>query len=215
MTRVFSCVFVVFLLFLGVLSPAFAQEKALSVTKLAELMKAPPYGEKIIGKPEAPVTIVEYASLTCSHCADFHEKVLPRLKEKYLDTGKAKLHFRGFSLNALDTAAQMLTHCAGEEKYFPLVSAFFATQQNWTSSNDPVSALLQISKQAGFTKDSFEKCLRNQKLLDEINTAREKGEKEFGVDSTPTFFVNGVRLKGISSFEEFDKFISAQLKSKL
>ncbi len=190
-----------------------AAETALSPEAKLELMKAPASGEKVIGKDDAKVTIVEYASLTCPHCADFHEKVLPQIKSKYLDNGKAKLYFRGFALNPLDTAAQMLTLCAASEKYFPLQDAFFTTQKSWTTASDPVAALLQVSKQAGFTKESFEACLRNQKILDEINGSRDNSEKAFGITGTPTFFVNGVKLDGGATFENLSKLIDVQLKS--
>ena len=196
------------------LSCSFASaETALSPEAKLELMKAPASGEKVIGIDDAKVTIVEYASLTCPHCADFHEKVLPQIKAKYLDTGKAKLYFRGFALNPLDTAAQMLTLCTPSEKYFPLQDAFFSTQKSWTTASDPVAALLQVSKQAGFTKETFEACLRNQKLLDEINASRDNGEKAFGITGTPTFFVNGVKLEGAPTVESLSKLIDAQAKS--
>jgi protein-disulfide isomerase len=172
-----------------------------------------PSGEHVLGRPDAPVAIIEYASLTCPHCAAFHEKELPKLMKAYIDTGKAKLIFRGLTLNPLDTSAQMATHCVAEDKYFPFVSALYVTQKSWATANDPMAALLQVSKQAGFTKDSFEKCLRNQAALDEINAVRKAFEEKLGPARTPTFIVDGQVLKEEASFEALEKLILSHSKS--
>lgn len=177
------------------------------------LPASPPSGDKVLGKIDAPITIVEYASLTCPHCAQFHETVLPRLQKTYIDTGKAKLIFRGLALNPLDLSAQMLTRCVSEDKYFPFVSALFVTQKDWAGAPDPLEVLLQISKQAGFTKESFEKCLRNQAALDEINAVRKDFEEKIGALRTPTFIVNGRQLQGEPSFDALEKLIVLDLKS--
>jgi protein-disulfide isomerase len=181
------------------------------------LLMPPPSGDHVLGKADAPVTIIEYASLTCPHCAEFHEKALPAIQKAYIDTGKAKLIFRGLTLNPLDTTAQMLTRCIADDKYFPFVSALFVTQKSWAVANDSTGALLQVSKQAGFTKDSFEKCLRNQKALDEINATRKVFEEKVGRAMTPTFIVNGKLLPPQASLEaqqsELEKLILSQLKS--
>ncbi|MES2906628.1 MAG: DsbA family protein [Pseudomonadota bacterium] len=211
--RLLPAVFLGLLVLAASFSVSHAEDAMLSADKLKALNTPPSMGDKMLGKADAPVTIIEYASLTCSHCADFHKDVLPKLKQTYIDTGKVKLIFRGFSLNPLDTAAQMLTQCAPQDKYFPLVSAFFTTQKTWALAEDPVAALLQVAKQAGFTKESFETCLRNQKLLDEINAVRDKASKEIGVASTPTLFVNGQMHKGALTFDALEKLILTNLKS--
>jgi protein-disulfide isomerase len=179
-----------------------------------ELMKPGPLGELVLGKDDAPITVVEYASMTCGHCANFHNKVFPALKEKYIDTGKVRLVFREFPLDSLAAAASMLARCAGDGKAFPLISALFHTQESWAFvKSDPRPELLKVAKQAGFTEESFTKCLADQKLLDNISAVRTRGSETFGVNSTPTFFINGKRLTASPTLEEFDKVFAPILKS--
>jgi protein-disulfide isomerase len=171
----------------------------------ADLMKPGPLPDLSIGKADAPVTIVEYASMTCPHCAAFHNTVLPVLKEKYIDTGKVRFIMREFPLDNLAAAASMLARCAGEGKALPLISALFAKQDDWAFvKGDPRPELLKFAKQAGFTQESFEKCLTDQKLLDDISSIRSRAADTFGVNATPTFFVNGKKLNGVG-LEDFEK----------
>lgn len=176
-----------------------------------ELMKAGPFPDLALGKADAPVTIVEYASMTCGHCAAFHNTVFPKIKEKYVDSGKVRFILREFPLDNLASAASMLARCAGGEKIYPLITELFAKQETWAFvQGNAVPALLQISQGHGFTKESFDKCLTDQKLLDNITAVRERANKSFSVRSTPTFFVNGRRLEGPSDrIETFDKAIEA------
>lgn len=168
----------------------------------------------IVGKPDAPVTIVEYASMTCPHCATFHKTVLPTLKQKYIDTGKVRLIFREFPLDNLAAAASMLARCAGGDKTAPLISTFFEQQEEWAFvKGSPLPALLKIAEAAGFTKETFDKCLNDQKMLDGIVAVGERGRKSFSVTSTPTFFVNGTKLEGRSDrIESFDKALEPLVK---
>jgi protein-disulfide isomerase len=190
-----------------------AASDQLSDSAWKSLLTPPPSGDHVLGKTDAPVTIIEYASLTCPHCADFHEKELPKLTKAYIDTGKARLIFRGLTLNPLDTSAQMVTRCISDDKYFPFVSALYVTQKSWAIAENPLDALMQVSKQAGFTKDSFEKCLRNQRALDEINAVRKTFEEKLGQARTPTFIVEGRKLQGEPSFEALEKLILSHSKS--
>lgn len=173
----------------------------------AALLQPSPLGDKVLGKADAPVTIVEYASLTCSHCANFHEKTFPALKEKYIDTGKVKLIFREFPLDPLSTAASMIARCSAEQRYFPLVSVLFAQQQQWAGSDKPLDALLAIARQAGFTQESFETCLKDQKIYDGLNETKKRGAEVHGVNSTPTFFINGEIKRGDMPIEDLEKLI--------
>ena len=168
----------------------------------------------VLGKADAPVTIVEYASMTCPHCATFHKAVLPTLKEKYIDTGKVRLIFREFPLDNLAAAASMLARCAGGDKTPPLVSIFFEKQDDWAFvKGSPLPALMKVAETAGFTKEGFDKCLNDQKLLDGVVAVGERGRKAFGVSSTPTFFVNGAKLEGRSDqIATFDKALEPLLK---
>ncbi|NBN64403.1 thioredoxin domain-containing protein [Microvirga tunisiensis] len=178
---------------------------------VAKLMEAGPLGDKSIGKEDAPVTIIEYASMTCGHCANFHKNTLPEIKKQYVDTGKVRIIFREFPLDPVSAAGFMLARCAPAEKYFDVVDALFADQRAWAFTNDPYNAMLNYSKQLGFTQESFEACLTNQSLLDGVNAVRDKAGAEFKVDSTPTFFINGEKASGALSFEEMSKIIDKYL----
>jgi protein-disulfide isomerase len=193
------------------LSPALAQEapKAEGSVDMTKLMAPGPLPDVSIGKADAPVTIVEYMSMTCPHCARFHAETFEGIKEKYVDTGKVRFILREFPLDNKATAAIMLARCAPEGQYFPLVSALFKSQVTWATADDTRAALLQMSKLAGFTQESFEACLTNQKLLDDVLKVRETGGKEYGVESTPTFFINGQRYSGEMSVAEMSAIIDA------
>ena len=188
-------------------------KKGPSEVAVADLMQAGPLPDITVGKADAPVTIVEYASMTCGHCANFHTKVLPTLKQKYIDTGKARLIMREFPLDNLAAAASMLTRCAGPEKTYDLAAKLFAEQDSWAFVQSKVPALFKIAEGSGFTKDSFDKCLKDDKLLEGITGTRDRANKSFGVSSTPTFFINGKRLDAPSDqAESFDKAIEPLLK---
>ena len=177
-----------------------------------ELMRPGALPDLVLGKADAPVTIIEYASMTCPHCANFHKTTYPALKSKYIETGKVRFIFREFPLDDLAVAASMLARCAGGEKSMALIDVLFASQDKW-ATRDPIPALLQIAKQAGFTQASFDTCLKDQKLYNDILAVRERGSKEFKVESTPTLFVNGKLQKGGATIEELDKLIQPFLKS--
>jgi protein-disulfide isomerase len=178
---------------------------------VAKLMAPGALPDVSIGKADAPVTIVEYMSMTCPHCARFHTGTFEAIKTKYVDTGKVRFVLREFPLDTRAAAAIMLARCAPEGQYFPMVSALFASQMTWATAEDGKAALLQMSKLAGFTQESFEACLTNQKLLDDVNKVRDAASKEFGVNSTPTFFINGQRYTGEMSVEEMSGLIDAAL----
>jgi protein-disulfide isomerase len=191
----------------GLSYPARAQrnKKGPSEISVEELMKPGPLPDLVVGKADAPITVVEYASMTCGHCAHFHNTEFPTLKEKYIDTGKVRFIMREFPLDNLAAAASMLARCAGEGKALPLISALFAKQDDWAFvKGDPRPELLKFAKQAGFTQESFEKCLTDQKLLDDISSIRSRAADTFGVNATPTFFVNGKKLNGVG-LEDFEK----------
>ncbi|PYE85332.1 DsbA family protein [Phyllobacterium leguminum] len=167
--------------------------------------------DEVLGNADAPVTIVEYASMTCPHCAEFTEKTLPAIKQKYIDTGKAKLILREFPFDPRAAAAFMLARCAPDGRYYPMVDVLFKQQDQWAVAQDAEAALLQIAKLAGFTPESFKACLTNQQLLDDLNATRERGEKEFGVTATPTFFINGKKYVGALSVEQMSAIIDGLL----
>jgi protein-disulfide isomerase len=185
-----------------------------SEVPLDELMKAGPLPELVLGQGDAPITVVEYASMTCGHCANFHNKVFQALKDKYIDAGKVRFIIREFPLDNLAAAAAMLARCSGEGKTLPLISVLFAKQEEWAFvRGDPKPELFKFAKQAGFTQESFEKCLTDQKLLDDIVAIRTTASDKFGVNATPTFFINGKKLSAAPTLEEFDKAFASALKS--
>jgi len=191
---------------------ASAQSRSADATvDAAKVAEAGKLKDMVYGKADAPVTIVEYASLTCSHCADFAVNTFPTIKEKYIDTGKARLIFREFPFDPRATAAFMLARCAPEDRYFPMVEVFFKQQQQWAGAADGEAALLQIAKLAGFTQESFKACLTNQQVLDDVRATMERGSTEFGVNATPTFFINGQKYAGALSVDEMSAIIDKLL----
>lgn len=175
---------------------------------VAELMTPGPLPDFVTGKEDAPVTVVEYASLTCGACGYFNTKVLPALKSKYIDTGKIRLILRPFARDGLDAAAWMLAYCAGGDKSLLLVHALFERQQQWVVNGpSAVAELYKVAKQAGFTQESFDKCIKDSTALGHIEAIRARGTEKFGVEATPTFFINGKRLMG-GSLSDFDKALA-------
>ncbi|MBZ9771993.1 DsbA family protein [Mesorhizobium sp. CO1-1-8] len=184
--------------------------EAQGTVDMAELMKPGALPDKQLGKDDAKVTIVEYASMTCPHCAHFAETTFPDLKTKYIDTGKVRYILREFPFDPSAEAGFMLARCA-KDNYYPMVDVLFRQQANWVGVQNTKDALLQISKLAGFTQESFEACLTDQKLLDDVRSVQKRGANEFKVDSTPTFFINGKTYKGAMSIEEMSAIIDPLL----
>ncbi len=174
---------------------------------LAELMKPGPLPDLSLGKADALNTIVEYASMTCPHCAAFHKTVLPELKTKYIDKGQVRLILREFPLDQLAAQASMIARCAGPDRYYPMVGALFETQETWAVEGG-TEKLLQIAKQAGFSKEKFDQCLGDKALFNKIVETRTRGHETFGVDSTPSFFINGKRMTGEQTVAAFDAVLS-------
>ncbi len=175
---------------------------------LAGLNDPPAFGEMTLGPDTAKVTVIEYASATCPHCAAFHNETFEALKKEYIDTGKIRFVFREFPHQDAALAAFMVARCAPKEKYFPLIDVFFATQPEWTQN--PQEGLYKIAQQAGFTKESFDACLKNEAVAKEILAVRSKAEG-FGVTGIPTFFVNGERYEGDTTIEAFRAKIDSLL----
>ena len=172
---------------------------------VAMLMAAGPLPDIVVGSANAPNTIVEYASMTCPHCAQFQTEVFPQVKAKYIDTGKARYILREFPLDNLAAAASMLARCSGNDRYYPMVDALFSTQESWAVPGvDAKDKLLQIARQAGMSKDEFDKCLTDKELFSKIVQVRQIANDKFQVDSTPTFFINGKRLKGDHQLKDFE-----------
>ena len=193
----------------SVASTAFAQGASFSA---AELLEPGALEDMSIGKADAPVTVIEYASMTCGHCATFHIATYPEFKKRYIDTGKARYILREFPLDPLAAGAFMLARCAGKDKYFPLVETLFQQQRNWAVQK-PLEPLFAIARQTGFTQQTFDACLRDQTMLDGIEKVRTRASDRFKVESTPTFFINGTVYRGALSIDELAKAIDPLVKS--
>lgn len=179
--------------------------------EISKLMEPGALPEMSIGKADAPVTVVEYMSMTCPHCANFHNNTFDAIKAKYVESGKVRFVLREFPFDPRAAAAFMLARCAPEGQYFPMVSMLFKQQEQWAAAQNGRDALLQMSKLAGFSQESFEACLTNQKLLDDVNAVMQKGMKEYKVASTPTFFINGKRYSGDMSVDTMSALIDPLL----
>lgn len=189
--------------------PASAADQTVPV---AQLMAEPPLPDIWMGAKDAPVTMIEYASMTCTHCAAFHAETWPTLKSKYIDTGKVRFVLREFPLDPLATAGFMLARCSGDKRN-AITDLLFDQQKNWAFVDKPVEALENIVKQAGITHDAFESCLKDQALYNKVNAERDAAGKDFHVDATPTFFINGVKHPGELSVPELEKILDPLLKS--
>lgn len=181
---------------------AWAQNSAVSVEALMVEGALP---DIWVGQANAPVTIIEYASMTCPHCARFHATTYPVLKSKYIDTGKVRFTLREFPLDPLATAGFMLARCIGPTKRDAMVELLFAQQANWAFTDKPLQGLQTLVKQAGMSEESLEACLKDQTLYENINKVRDRASEKFSVNATPTFFINGERVSGEMSPEELDK----------
>lgn len=174
-----------------------------------ELEVAGPLGDVWLGPADAKVTIIEYASLTCPHCATFHKETFPVLKERYIDTGKVRFTLREFPLDARATAGFMLARCDGNDKYYPITDLLFDQQPAWAFVKPDVflESLEKLMRQAGFSKEKIETCLNDKKLLDAVNAVKDRGLKVLKVESTPTFFINGKRESGHIPVAELEKMM--------
>ncbi len=169
-------------------------------------------GDMALGSKDAPVTIIEYASMTCPHCANFHMGPFKELKSKYIDTGKVRMIFREFPFDPLALQASMLARCAGEKRFFGMLDVLFKSQSKWAKSSNPQMELAKIARLGGFTEARFNACMSSQELADMILQSRLKGNKEFGVDSTPSFIVNGVKTSGNMTIGRWDELLATYLK---
>lgn len=157
--------------------------------------------DHVIGNKDAKVTVIEYLSPTCPHCKTFHETVYPQLKAEYIDTNKIQFIPRPFVRNVLDAVVFMLAEAAGAEKYHEVIDTYFRTQNDWVTSPTPADAMFAIAQQLGFTKETYDAALTNQALFSGLETMRDQATREFQLQGTPTFYVNGKMLNGGVTFD--------------
>lgn len=180
--------------------------------KIEELMQAGPLGEKTMGKPGAPVTVIEYGSLTCPVCSNFQRNTFPRFKKAYIDTGKVYFIWREFPIGRSSAAAALAVRCAPEKHYFKLNERLLLKQPEWVAQEVKHDAIYNLVKDAGMKRAQFDSCLTNQTINDGLVWVKERG-RQFGVNGTPTFFINGQRIRGGLSFEEMQKIIDPILSA--
>jgi protein-disulfide isomerase len=191
--------------------PVHAQQTGVMVP-VDQLMAENALPDIALGKADAPVTIIEYASMTCSHCAAFYAETFPTLKSKYIDTGKVRFILREFPLDPLATAGFMLARCSGPDKRNAMVDLLFAQQKNWAFTEKPIEALANLVKQTGMSQETFESCLKDQSLYEKVNDVRNRASEKFGISATPTFFFNGRKQSGEIKPEQLDQLLEPILK---
>jgi protein-disulfide isomerase len=184
-------------------------DKALNVPAPEELMQAGPLGERVLGSPNAPVTVIEYASLTCPHTAHFQRDVFPLVKKELIDAGKIRFIVREFPIGHTSGAAAIINRCAPENKYFSLFNSFLLRQPEWVSQEVRPDAIYAVAKSSGMSRETFDKCLTNQTIIDGLTEMKQRG-RNFGVIGTPTFFANGHKAQGAITFEEFKALLAPQ-----
>jgi protein-disulfide isomerase len=172
----------------------------------AELLKPGPLSEHVLGNPNAPITMIEYASLTCPHCRNYHAKVFPKVKRAYIDTGKVRYIIREFPIGHTAGTAAIVNRCVPEQKYFALFNAFLSRQPEWVSQEVRPDAIYNVAKSSGMSRAAFDKCLANQSIIDGLTEVKQRG-RQYGVIGTPTFFVNGRKAQGEVTFEEIKAMI--------
>jgi protein-disulfide isomerase len=187
-----------------------AMAQSATTALLAKPMALP---EMALGRANAPVTIFEFASMSCPHCAAFEENVFPMVRSTYIDTGKVRFVFREFPLDIKAAAASMLARCIANgnaEKFFGAIDTMFKQQDMLMTQTK--ETLQRIGKEAGMDEQGAEACVKDQALLDKLSADEKFAEQELKVDATPTFFINGEMVKGAMSFEEFEAKIKPLLK---
>ncbi|MCG8444979.1 MAG: DsbA family protein [Hyphomicrobiales bacterium] len=186
-------------------APAFVQPAAAQNIPVDDLMEPGPLPEMAIGPDDAPATIIEYASMTCGHCASFHNTTLPELKERYIEPGKVRFILREYPLDVVALAAFMLARCVENDRYFAFITLLFERQREWAFGSQPLDSLFTMARQVGMTRATFDECLQNQELLEGINWVKQRADQKFGVHSTPTFFINGRRVRGAIGIDDFER----------
>lgn len=171
--------------------------------------------DRVLGKADAPITIIEYASLTCGHCAMFQDEVLPLLKEKYVETGKVKIIYRDFPIDGISMKVAAVARCMPEASYHPFVTLLFKNQGSWVHAEDPVKAVAQYARLGGLSPIDAEACGKNEKLMDAIADGRVKAEFDYKVAATPTFILNGGKdkIEGALPFDQFSAKLDQLLAS--
>ncbi len=204
----------------GLTAPAQAENAATTPAKSeppqAEPQKtsnAPKLTDRILGDPKAPVTILEYASLTCPHCARFHQETLPLLKKDFIDKGIAKLVFRPYPFDGVALQASMLAYCLPESRFYPFIEALFKSQNEWARSKEPMAEVKKTARLAGLDEAKIESCLDDKNSMSTaVLQFRLDAEKLYGINSTPAFIIGSEKIEGSRGYADFEKAIAAARK---
>ncbi len=184
--------------------PAAAAPQLVSLQNPVELTPS----DRIMGKTDAPVTIVEYASMTCPHCAEFDETIFPEIKKNYIDTGKARYVFRDFPLDQLAVKGAVLARCAPPERFFGFIDVLFRNQAAWVTASDPMVPLARFAKLGGMSDEQFNKCMADTALADQVLGQRLEGAQKFDIDATPTIIINGRKVQDARTYADYDRLLS-------
>lgn len=189
--------------YLGTRSPAPGSKPVAVASSARAALEAVQPNDHVLGDPKAPITVIEYASLTCSHCAHFHTQILPEIKKKWIDSGKVKLVYRDFPLDEVAARAAQIAECAGNDRYFAVLDVIFRSQPQWAASSDPLAELAKSLRITGMSENDIKACLANDAMSKAVIGDYQSGEA-LGVSSTPTLFINGQLYRGARSVEELD-----------
>lgn len=169
-------------------------------------------GDIVVGKPEAPVTIIEYASLTCPHCATFQTATLPEFKKEYIETGKVKIVYRDFPLDGIALRASQIARCGGPDRAAGFIDVFFRQQAQWAAAKDPLAALKQIGKFGGLSDAQMDACLADKALEEAVLNSRMEGQTKYKVNSTPTLIINDKNYPGAAALADLKKIVDPLIK---
>ncbi|MEE9589434.1 MAG: DsbA family protein [Hyphomicrobiaceae bacterium] len=188
--------------------------KIIANPTMSDLMQAGPLGERTMGRADAPVTVIEYASLTCPYCRAFHERTWPTFKRTYIDTGKVHFILREFPIGRSSGNAWLATRCAPEDKFFELYEDYLKSQHQWVSQDVRLDAIYRVAQKAGMSRATFDSCLTNQKIIDGIKWSKQRG-RQLGVVGTPTFFINEKKVPSIVTMDEMRALIDPLFKARV
>lgn len=192
--------------------PTEGARKIIENPTTADIMQPGPLPEMSLGRADAPVTIIKYASLTCPHCRAFHQKVFPELKRAYIDTGKVRFIMREFPIGKQSGSATVALRCAKPEKYFDLYGKFMAQQASWVSQEVRLDPIFTVAKQVGMTRAEFDACFQNQVMIEALKQVKERG-RTLGIIGTPNFFVQGKLVKSVLSMDEIRSLVEPHLNA--
>ncbi len=193
-------------LFIFVYNFFFAEPVSANIVDTIEALE-----EKSLGKPDAPIKMIEFASLTCGHCARFHNEVMPTIKEKYINNGKIFFTYKDFPLDKFALKASIISRCSGNKNYFSFLDVFYKKQSSWTRSQDPFKSLLKIAKIGGLKDEEIKVCVGNKSIEDGLLKDRLQSSKKYDITATPTIYLNGKKYTGDLTLEALELKINSLL----